>query len=184
MPSTMPLRVAVLALITSLALLATIVAASPVPADAASRCAGANREHQSFKRARHAIACLINRERAKRGLRPLRYDHRLAKVARVHAHDMIRFRFLGHNSPKHGSLTHRVQHSGYGRGRAFTIGEILGAGLGPRQTPAWIVNAWMHRPIHSKAILYPTFRRFGVGAVRGMPNGRRRGRNFVVTFGS
>ena len=55
---------------------------------------------------------------------------RLAEVARVHARDIVKYQFIGHDSPAHGSLLQRVKRSGYGRNKSLTFGEILGAGRG------------------------------------------------------
>ena len=110
----------------------------------------------------------------------------MAHVARVHARDIVRYQFIGHDSPAHGSLLQRVKRSGYGRNKRLTFGEILGAGRGRWSTPRSIVREWMKRHIHRKAILYPKFRVMGVGASLGMPshNNKRRGRSFVITFAS
>ena len=181
MPVTNPFRAAgIAAIFTFLALLA--FAAFGVAQ--AQACSGANSQRLSKAKANRAIFCLINEQRARHGLRALRYNGRLAHVARVHARDIVKYQFIGHDSPAHGSLLQRVKRSGYGRNKRLTFGEILGAGQGPWSTPRSIVREWMKRPIHTKAILYPTFRVMGVGASRGMPSRRQRrsGRSFVVTF--
>ena len=156
-------------------------------AGAAQRCPGATKSNLPIRASEGVIFCLVNRERTRRGLRALRVDGRLAGVARRHSSDQVRYRFLGHNSPRRGSLLRRMKKSGFGRGRgSWTFGEILGGGRGSNYaSPRFIVRAWMKRPIHSRAILSRRFDSMGVGAVRGTPSGgkRRGGRNFVVTFG-
>jgi uncharacterized protein YkwD len=181
MPVTSPFRVAgTAAILVAAAVLAT------APAASARACPGAASQKLSNGEATRAVFCLVNRERTKRGLRALRDSGRLAKVARVHARDIVRYQTMSHHSPAHGSLSRRVKRSGYGRNRRLTFGEILGAGEGRLGTPRSIVRAWMRRSIHRKAILYPTFRAMGVGAARGVPyrNRRRSGRSFVITFAS
>jgi uncharacterized protein YkwD len=182
MPVTNPFRAAwVAAVLTVFALLATAAFAA-APADAA--CRGASSQKLSKKKSSRVVFCLVNAERTKRGLAPLRFNGRMARVAKVHARDIVRFQFIGHDSPKHGSLLQRVKRSGYGRNKRLTFGEILGAGRGRWSEPRSIVREWMKRPIHTKAILYPSFRVMGVGAARGMPshNNRHLGRSFVITF--
>lgn len=156
-------------------------------AGAASPCPGATKSNLSVRASEGVVFCLVNRERTRRGLRALRVDGRLVRVARRHSADQVRYRFLGHKSPRRGSLLKRMKKSGFGRGRgSWTFGEILGGGRGRNYaTPRFIVRAWMKRPIHSRAILSRRFTNMGVGAVRGTPSGgkRRGGRNFVVTFG-
>jgi len=181
MPVTNPFRAAgIAAILTFFALLA----AAAFNAAPAAACAGAGSQSLSKAQANRAVFCLVNAERAQRGLRPLRSNGRLARIARVHARDIVRYQFIGHDSPAHGSLLNRVRRSGYGRNRRLTFGEILGAGRGRWSTPRSIVREWMKRQIHRKAILYPTFRAMGVGASLGMPshNNKRRGRSFVITF--
>lgn len=182
MTFTMPIRAAA-ALAVAAAVLLAGLALQPASADAA--CRGAGSSNLSKGQASRAFVCLINKERARRGLRKVRGNRRLARVATLHARDSVRYRFMGHTSPKRGSLTRRFHRSGYrpGRGRVY-FGEILGAGSGRLSSPRRIVRAWMNTSIHRTAILYPRFRRLGVGIAKGMPTNRRRGRNFVITFAS
>ena len=181
MPVTNPFRAAgIVALLAATALLAM---AFIVPAQAAA-CSGANSQRLSMGQANRVIGFLVNVQSARHRLPPLRYNARLRRVARVHAIDIVKYQFIGHDSPAHGSLLARVKRSGYGRNKRLTFGEILGAGRGRWSTPRSIVREWMKRHIHRKAILYPKFRVMGVGAALGMPshNNKRRGRSFVITF--
>lgn len=183
MPVTKLSRPAWIAAILTAALLLAAAVLGPAPASAQG-CAGASSQKLSKAQANQVVFCLVNAQRTRRGLAPLRHNARLAKVARVHARDIVRYQFIGHDSPANGSLLARVKRSGYGRNKSLTFGEILGAGRGRWSTPRSIVREWMKRQIHRKAILYPKFRAMGVGAAVGMPsnNNRRRGRSFVITF--
>jgi uncharacterized protein YkwD len=179
MPVTNPFRAAAIAAVISA--FALLLPAAPASARA---CPGAASQTLSKQQANRVVFCLVNQQRIRRGLHSLRSNGRLAHVARVHAKDIVRYQFIGHDSPAHGSLLARVKRSGYGRNRRLTFGEILGAGRGRFSTPRSIVREWMRRPIHRTAILYPKFRVMGVGASVGMPshNNRRKGRSFVITF--
>jgi uncharacterized protein YkwD len=184
MSLSMPIRAGVVAAVAVLALLfALALAAVPQPAQAA--CAGQSNS-KSLKRAQRALLCLVNQERAARGLPALRQNRRLSRVARRHAGDLVRFRFVGHNSPARGGLMQRIKRSGWARGRgSWTFGEIMGDGLNRGSSPLRIMRAWMRRPIHSRAILHPRFTNMGVGAVYGRPRGsrsKRGARTFVMTF--
>ncbi len=183
MPVTNPYRAAGIAAILTFAALLAAAAFNAAPAAA---CAGANAQSQQISKAgaNRAIFCLVNQQRARHGLPALRSNGRLARVARLHARDIVKYQFIGHDSPAHGSLLARVKRSGYGRNKRLTFGEILGAGRGRWSTPRSIVREWMKRQIHRKAILYPKFRVMGVGASVGMPshNNKRLGRSFVITF--
>ena len=180
MPVTNPFRALAVAVCATLLLLAAVGTQTA----SAQGCAGASSQGLSQEQAAGVVFCLVNAQRARRGLPPLRHDARLANIAAVHASDIVRYQFIGHDSPAHGSLLTRVKRSGYGRGRRLTFGEILGAGRLRWSTPRSIVREWMKRHIHRTAILYPSFRAMGVGVHRGMPSGNRRrvGRSFVITF--
>jgi uncharacterized protein YkwD len=149
-----------------------------VSAPKAHACSG--ERSKSRAAAARAMGCLVNQERAKRGLHALRYDGRLAKVARVHAKHMVRYSFTGHNSPKSGGLVQRVKRArAVSRKRRFWVGENLGWG----GTAGLINRMWMRSAIHRKATLYRKFTRMGVGVVRGVPGASRtRGLTYVVTF--
>ena len=183
MPVTNPFRAA--GIVALLAAGALLLAAVVAPAQAAA-CSSAGSQKLSMGQANRVIGCLVNAQRARHGLPPLRYNARLRRVARVHAIDIVKYQFIGHDSPAHGSLLQRIKRSGYGRNRRLTFGEILGAGRGRWSTPRSIVREWMKRQIHRTAILYPKFRAMGIGAAVGMPsrNVRHLGRSFVITFAS
>lgn len=194
MPFTMPIRAGfaaafIAALLLALSIVAaradTAAAAPAAKAKKAASCPGAD-TWVNTKQARKALLCLVNSERAKRGLRAMRYSSKLSKVAAVHASDLVKYRFVGHTSPAHGGLMQRVKRSGWAAGKSrWTYGEIMGDGLSRGAAPRRIVRAWMNRPIHSRAILHPRFTSMGVGAVKGRPRGRAaksRTRTYVMTF--
>ncbi len=181
MSMTMPNRTSIfsarstfIAVLTALVALTTLTLA---PA-AEARCKG--ERSMSKRAAASAMFCLVNQERRKRGIAPLRHDAKLAKVAGRHAKHMVRFSFTGHRSPKAGGLVQRVKRARvFRRSRAFSVGENLGWG----GTPVAINRAWMRSAIHKKATLYRKFTRVGVGVVKGTPNGsKRRSLTYVVTF--
>jgi uncharacterized protein YkwD len=184
-PFTMPLF-RLLAVLTGAAVLAlAAVAAAPAPAAASAKACKHAKNWQSVQRATSAMRCLVNAERRKRGLRPLRANARLDRVARAHSRDMVRYRFIGHRSPARGTLKRRVMRSKFTRSRAFTFGEILGEGRRGGARPDVIMREWMKRPIHSTAILHRNFKYMGVGVVKGTATRGKRGggRNYVITFG-
>jgi hypothetical protein len=55
----------------------------------------------------------LNRDRKERGLPALRYDSKLADVARFHSSDMRDHHFFDHDSPTSGSLDDRLNAAGY-----------------------------------------------------------------------
>ena len=153
-----------------------MLAATAVPAHAL--CPG---DRSTSKRAAaRAMLCLVNYERQRRGIAPVRHDARLARVAGRHARHMVQFSFTGHVSPRSGGLMARVKRArAVSRTRQFWVGENLGWG----GSPLPIHRAWMRSAIHKKATLYRQFKRVGVGVVTGLPHGsKRRGLTYVVTF--
>ena len=74
---------------------ALVVAA---PAQANSACPGASTDPQTLgaRKAAQVAACLVNVERAKRGLPALRVNYRLARTARSYAYTMVHCRFFDH----------------------------------------------------------------------------------------
>lgn len=122
------------------------------------------------------IIDLVNKQRARRGLRPVRVRYDLTRAARVHARDMARRNRLTHRSANRGSTSSRLRHYGYTSSgyRYWSIGEnIAWARSGTLDaTPAAIVAAWMNSYSHRKVILLAVFRDVGVGVAKS-DGGRR-----------
>ena len=169
----MPIRTQIATVSAAVALMLTFF----VPA-ANAVCRGDR--SKSKRAAAAAMLCLVNYERQRRGIPPVRHDPRLAKVAGRHARDMVRFSFTGHVSPARGKLVTRVKRArAVNRRRQFWVGENLGWG----GSALAIHRAWMRSSIHKKATLYRNFSRAGVGVVKGLPFGSKtRSLTYVVTF--
>ena len=149
-------------------------------ASAASRCHGAHRRGagRAYER---AILCLVNAERAKRGLSRLRRSRSLASGVRRHARDMSRRNYFAHRSPAGSSSRMRARRSGY---RYAILAENLGFGARTWGTPAGIIRQWLQSPGHRRAMLDGRFRDLGVGAARGVPvRGVRGGTTVGAVFG-
>jgi uncharacterized protein YkwD len=129
------------------------------------------------------IARLVNRERRRHGLRPLRTNRRLALAARRHARNMVRYRFFDHVAPGGSTPASRILAAGYPRGRGFRYAENLAWGSGARATPAAILSAWMNSPGHRQNILDGGLRESGIGIARGVP-GAGSGLTYVQEFGA
>jgi uncharacterized protein YkwD len=160
----------------SLAVAFAVLAYSAPNADA--RCRGERSVNKTV--AAGAMLCLVNQQRARRGIPALRIDSRLSRVAGRHARHMVKYSFTGHKSPVSGGLVKRVQHAHvFSSSRAFSVGENLGWG----GSALAINRAWMRSAIHKKATLYRAFTKVGIGVVRGLPHGsKRRSLTYVVTF--
>src|SRR5947209_11594956 len=110
----------------------------------------------------------MNAARTSRGLTALRFDYRLARVARAHSADMLRRQYFAH-----GSFFARLSGSG-------AAGPVFGENLawGPASS-SWVVSQWLASPEHRANLLRPGFRRVGVGALTGTFEGSAGA--FVVT---
>ena len=175
------LHVCILALV----LTALVAAGGAVPVSASTACASADALPLAVSNATlaQAAACLINQERARYGLRPLRANVRLSKAADGHARDMVKRDYFSHDSAGGGDFASRIHRAGY-RGR--TLGEDLAWGAGTLGTAHAIVNAWMHSPGHRANVLSRRFREMGVGVAIGVPGGSGglAGATYAVDFGT
>jgi uncharacterized protein YkwD len=141
---------------------AALIAPSAVHA-ASSRCAaaGARPARVSNATAVQATLCLLNVERRKHHLRPLRENRKLNRAAAGHSRSMVRNKYFDH-----GDFAGRIRHAGY---HGSTLGENIAWGSMGYSTPKSIVNMWMHSPGHRANILLPSFRDIGIGIATGAP---------------
>jgi uncharacterized protein YkwD/uncharacterized membrane protein required for colicin V production len=119
-----------------------------------------------------AMLEVLNRERARRGLRPLRADERLRTSARAHARDMLRRGYFAHATPEGATPFDRMTAVG---ARYGTAGENLA--LAPTVEIAH--TGLMKSPGHRENILRPEFGRVGIGALRAPPYGIMFTQNFA-----
>ena len=129
---------------------------------------------------------LINLERDKAGLQPLKWDSRLAEIARAHSKDMAENYFFSHDNLKGQDSTDRGQMAGYPCRKTFSygLGENILQGHQGRDViklvKAWwnnqsandlaqieeaksAVQRWMDSPGHRENILEYSYDRAGIG---------------------
>jgi uncharacterized protein YkwD len=168
----MALRPSIHRLLAPLAL-ACVAAALPTSASAAGRCANAGLMPTATNGAQVSAAtlCLINRERTSRGLRALRSDGRLRRVAESYSREMVRHSFFNHVGHDGSTLRDRIANrTTYLSGMSnWAIGENLYWGSGPRATPAESVDGWMHSSGHRRNVLDRRYRDVGIGIAIGAP---------------
>jgi uncharacterized protein YkwD len=104
--------------------------------------------------------CLLNAERRRRGLPPLRPNTALRRAARRHAEDMLERDYFAHDSPDGTDPHERIRSAGY-RGARLT-GENLAKGEREAGAPSSIVDGWMHSRGHRQNILRRGFDEIGV----------------------
>jgi uncharacterized protein YkwD len=118
--------------------------------------ASANRS--GLDRTERKVVRIVNRIRARHGLRRLKASHRLARAASRHTGDMLARDFLSHASSDGTGMAQRVRrYTG-----ANWIGENIAA-LSGRATARRCVQLWMQSPPHRAVLLSPSGRRIGVG---------------------
>ncbi len=132
-----------------------------------------------------ATLCLLNAERAARGLTALTVDRLLQKAALNHGSDMVVNRYFAHEGRNGSKPAERIRAAGYlSSGAAWRIGENLAWGTGDLSTPRSIMAAWMNSSGHRANILTAAYREIGFGVVAGNPNtSDGAGATFVTEFG-
>jgi uncharacterized protein YkwD len=118
--------------------------------------------------ARAAILCLLNRERARHRLSPLRQNAVLEDASQRYSEDMAERDFFAHESPEGLTPAQRMTAAGYPPG-GVSVGENLYWGEEAKSTPVEAVDGWMHSPGHRENILRPQFAEVGVGVAFDAP---------------
>lgn len=104
---------------------------------------------------------LTNQERAKYGLKPLKANWELSRVARYKCMDMRDRNYFSHTSPTYGSPFTMIKNFGISYRAAA---ENIAAG---QTTPQQVVQAWMNSEGHRRNILNPNYTEIGVGYAAG-----------------
>jgi uncharacterized protein YkwD len=108
------------------------------------------------------ILGLVNQQRVRSGLAPLKFSARLAVVARGHSYDMAMRHYLAHNSPDGVAPADRI--SGVGIGYR-TVGEniYMDENADTGDVPQRAMNGWLKSPEHLANIVSGKFTETGVG---------------------
>jgi uncharacterized protein YkwD len=160
------------AIVSALTFAAAAVVLWPRADDGRSDPCGATRAKPSVvgtMAAGQTTLCLLNRERARRGLPALRENALLDAASLAHAQDMVRRRYFEHTTPDGRDVRARLRAVGYSRGISASTGENIAYGFGDASTPAAIVRIWMNSPSHREDILRPAFTEIGIGIATGAP---------------
>mgnify|MGYP000577800930 CR=1 FL=1 len=103
---------------------------------------------------------MINNERTKRGLKPLKADPELMMVARAHSNDMFVRGYFAHNNPDGKTPFDRMKD-------AHVSFLVAGENLALAQTLEIAHTGLMNSPGHRANILSPDFGRIGIGILDG-----------------
>ena len=106
------------------------------------------------------VVSIVNDERRKRGLGPLRHDDRLRRSARAHSDDMAARGYFAHIAPDGKSPGQWMRELGY----AAPAGEDIACG---QPDPPRVMMTWMNSPPHRANIIHPAVRAIGVGVCHG-----------------
>ena len=140
-------------------MLTAMLAVAPAP------CRDTHVRGDAVREAR-AVRCLINRERARHGLRAVRRDVHLERAALAYSRLMVRRRFFDHVGPDGSTPTSRVRAAGY---RGPGVGETIAWGTGASGDAAGTVDRWLHSPSHRAILLSADMHAIGVGVGHGSP---------------
>ncbi|MDB5860338.1 MAG: putative rane protein, partial [Ramlibacter sp.] len=111
-----------------------------------------------------AMLDLVNAERTRRGLQPLKADPLLADLARAHSRDMFARGYFSHVTPDGRDLGARM--------RTARLGYLAaGENLALAATLAAAHQGLMQSPGHRANILRPQFGRVGIGVLDGGAQG-------------
>jgi len=107
-----------------------------------------------------AMLQMVNQERAKAGIKPLKADPELAIVARAHSDDMFKRGYFAHVNPEGKDPFDRMKDAHI---RFLTAGENLALA----QTLQIAHKNLMNSPGHRANIMNPAFGRLGIGILDG-----------------
>ena len=180
------LRIAALA--GALAALLAAMALGPGAASAsAAKCSGADRPaaRMAMEKAERLTLCLLNKQRAQRGLKRLRSEKHQRRAASRHNRLMIRTGCFDHECPGEPDLVKRLEKAGYlPCNCSWSVGENIAWGSGSYGSPRNIVKSWMNSEGHRANILNPQFEHIGVAVHRGAPDsGFRDAATYTTDFG-
>ncbi len=153
----------------AVAVLSALMVAAAGADGASARCQNtgtvpASRAEQVTAEA--SVLCLVNHERTTRGMKALKANHTLWKVASWLSDNMVARQFFDHTTPDGRDLRKRLDAFHW---EGMSAGENIAWGTGDLGSPARIVKSWMHSPGHRANILHRAFRRGGVGVTAGVP---------------
>lgn len=159
------------------------------PAATANDCARADTlsAELSVDEYGESVLCVLNRERADRGLAPLVFAKRLGVSSWFHARDMRDEGYFGHTSPDGRSFVDRIRAARYledHENDRWSLGETLAWSSEATSTPSRVVEALMDSPTHHDVVLDPRFREVGIGVVRGTPTPDDSGVTVAIDYGS
>lgn len=108
---------------------------------------------------------LVNQERIKAGVAPLKVDMRLVESARLKSQDMIAKNYFSHTSPTWGQFHVII------RQKVGSDYDYLGENLAGAPAVSTAHSSLMNSAGHRQNILNPSYKAIGIGIVKGGPYG-------------
>ncbi|WP_107951441.1 SafA/ExsA family spore coat assembly protein [Lysinibacillus parviboronicapiens] len=105
------------------------------------------------------VVKLVNAEREKAGLSPMKEDWELSRVAQYKSQDMLDKKYFDHTSPTYGTPFTMMENFGV---TYKSAGENIAKG---QRSAAEVVTAWMNSEGHRANIMSKNFTHIGVGYV-------------------
>jgi uncharacterized protein YkwD len=170
----------------AVAALAALALCAPATAHA-DDCAGADAVPAADNVAvvGQATLCLLNQQRAAKGVGPLVESAVLSAASAGYSQRMVAQGFFGHESPDGGTLVQRLTDVGYlGDDDAWVVGENIGWGQASLATARSMVGAWMNSPGHRENLLSADYTEVGLGLALGTPADRTWGATYTTDFGA
>ena len=133
---------------------------SPPPSEDQQNDNDQSFEHGNSAQAQ-AVLSLVNEERSKQGLRPLKLSSKLTSIATLKSRDMADKNYFDHQSPTYGSPFDMLHSYGV---QYRSAGENIAAG---QRTPEEVMQAWMNSSGHRANILNKDFTEIGIGYYQG-----------------
>jgi uncharacterized protein YkwD len=104
---------------------------------------------------------LINQKRAANGLPPLTWSEEVAKIARLHSENMVKFNFFSHKGMDGKMVDGRADSLGVTRWTA--MGENIAYNRGYRNPIETAVEKWMLSPMHRRNLLNDDWKETAIG---------------------
>jgi uncharacterized protein YkwD len=183
------LATALLACVGALAAHSVSATAAAAQSSRSQPCRGANL-HPTAKNWRAvdaATLCLVNEVRVAHGVRPLRANRELRRVAASQVTTMVARDYFSDDRPTGQTPLSLVAITRYpAHASEFSVGENIAWGTGSFTTPAHIVAELMASPPHREVMLSPEYRDAGVAVTAAIPavlDAGRRGATYAIEFG-
>jgi len=104
---------------------------------------------------------LVNQKRAENGLAPLTWSDEVARIAKLHSENMVKFNFFGHKDAEGKSVDDRADTLGIKRWTL--IGENIAYNRGYKNPLETAVEKWLLSPTHRQNILDERWKEAAIG---------------------